>query len=247
MPRIISLAAYIVKVWNHEEKDTETVSDFDGEHDLLNFFQDTLSALVQKSARNDVEQQVLRVKKLKKDGRSISGIIETGEYGLESTLLDVDRGVEVYRRKTNEANMFPFYFLVDLPEGVDQGIVLLQRTGMYGIRHLLYGILDTKFDADFPEYRLRLHPIVENEEIEKYQKGKIETIGFIAFQIPSDITDAFEGGHREVIGHAELVVQARRGKYLPINNRLKQFFSGKKEVSKFLALKETNVLVQNDW
>jgi len=45
---------------------------------------------------------------------------------------------------------------------------------------------------------------------------------------------------KKSVGNAELVVQARRGKYLPINNRLKQFFSGMKEVSKFVALKETN-------
>ena len=240
MPHAISLAAYAVKVWDPEERESEPISAFDDEHDLLDFLHDCLNSLTQRSSRNEGQKQVLRVKSLKRDNRTLSGIIETGEYGIESTLLDVETGKEVHKRKTNEANMLPFYFLIDLPEGVDEGIILLQRTGMYGIRHILAGILDVMFDQRFPEYRLRFHSLVESKEIEKYQKGKVETIRFISFKIPSDITDAFDRGHKEALGHAELVVQAKRGSHLPINSTLSQFFSGKRELAKLVALKETN-------
>src|SRR5713226_2656414 len=112
MARTTSLAVYAVKVWSLEDGEYETISSFSGDSDLLDFFQTFLSGLQKKTSRNKTVQQVLRVQSLKRDGRRACGIIETGEYGLESTLINVDTEAVVHRRKTSEANMLPFYFLV---------------------------------------------------------------------------------------------------------------------------------------
>jgi hypothetical protein len=79
-----------------------------------------------------------------------------------------------YERKITEANMLPFYFLVDLPEETDEGIILLQRLGMFGIRKMLYHVLSQKFAEKFEDFRLDLHTLVDADEIAKYQKGKRE-------------------------------------------------------------------------
>ena len=75
-------------------------------------------------------------------------------------------------------------------------------------------------------------------------EGKIESIRFISFDIPTDVTDAFGGGHVEREGHAELVIRARRGGSLPIRERLREIFAGRRTAGNFIALDETNFQYQ---
>jgi hypothetical protein len=245
MPRSISLAAYAVKVWSVEEKQDKQVSRFADNADLLEFFDRFLSTVKSSTLHDKDFQQVLRVQKLKKEKRRIYGVIETGEYGQESTLWDVEKKSVAHERKTTEADMLPFYFLLDIPEGPDEAVLLLQRLGMFGIRQVLHQALDRKFQERFPDYRLRLNPLVEAKEIEKYTKGKIESIRFVHFGIPSDIAEAFDSGHKEIEGRVELVVHARRGSSLPLTDKLRQFLKGDKELGKLIALDDSGFEYEN--
>lgn len=139
MPRAVSLAPYAVRVWNLQEKQDEQVSDFDQKTDLYEVFHAFFSGLKQKTALNKETQQVLAVRKLRqeKSNRWLYGVLETGEYGVESTLWDVQNHKVAHSRTTNEAEMLPFYFLVYVPQGPKSAVMLLQRLGMFGIRSAL--------------------------------------------------------------------------------------------------------------
>jgi hypothetical protein len=245
MARTFSLAAYAVKVWDVEERSAEQIADFGQGSDLLDFFKQFLTDLKTNTINDDKVHQVLRVTILKSGARRLYGVIETGEYGAESELYDVKKRQIAHRRKTTEADMLPFYFLVDLPEGVDEGILLLQRQGMFGIRKLFHHAIGQVFDGKFPGYVLRFLPLVENKEIQKYAKGKIESIRFIRFGIPRDVADAYDSGHKETRGSVELVIRARRGSNLPLNSRLRQFLRGGKEIKDLIALDELNFKYEN--
>jgi hypothetical protein len=240
MPKIVALAAYAIKVWNIGEREFDDISDFGEGIDLLDVVKDSFRELKVKASRNSEHQQVLKVRNIEVAGRRICGIIETGEYGQESELWDVNSEKTVYKRKTTEANMLPFYFRMEIPQGVDQGILLLQRTGMYGIRKIVKEFLDHQFDKRFMDSRLRFNHLIEREEIEKYQKGLVESIRFISYDIPRDIADAFDSGHQEDVGHLELSIHAKRGSSVPILRKLREFYSGKTKLSKLIALDETN-------
>lgn len=247
MSRTFSLAAYGIKIWNFAEREYEQVSNFCDGFDLLDVLDEFFSGLAKKASRDKEAQQIVRAQKLKKDidNRRIYGVVETGEYGLESVLWDVETERVVHKRKSTEANIFPFYFMVDIPDGTDEGIIVFQRTANYGIRQLLYQMLETKFDQDFDDCGVRFMPLVEEKELEKYQKGKIETLRFISLNIPKDITDAFDRGHREKPGYVEYVVHAKRGYSIPVQDRLRQFFSGQKPLDKLIALDENNFKYQD--
>jgi hypothetical protein len=245
MPKLISLAAYAVKVWDREDSECETLSNFGEGKDLFDYCHTFLAALQKKTANDKEFQHVIRIKKLKLESRRMYGIIETGDYGQESVLLDVDTEKVAYERLTNHANLLPFYFLFDLPVGSNTGIILLQRMGMFGIRKMLYRAMTEEFDKQFPDSRLQFHTLVDEEEIKKFQRGKIESIRFISFNIPSDVTDCFDSGHTEKIGRAELVIRARRGGFLPLSGRLRKFFAGGQSVPKLIALDETNFKYQD--
>jgi len=247
MPRSHSLAAYSINVWNFEEREREVISDFEDEQDLLELFSTFFSSLQVKASHDKTNRLLLTVEVLKVDkkARTLSGLIETGEYGSESKLRDVDTQEVVYKKKVKEAAMLPFYFLLDLPEGSEDGILILQRTSMFGIRKILTAVIDFWFEPEFPGYRLRLHPLAEPGDLEKYKEGQVETVRFIGYDVPSDIADALNTANKKFDGHVELVISARRGSFLNVKDRIRRFFNKEVELNKFIALKETKFKYQD--
>jgi len=135
MPQLVSLAAYSIKLWNESDRDLETLSDFDGEGaDLLNSLKDILEHIKDNTLDQKELQQALSVTKVAQNSRILAGIIETGEYGRESTIISVETKKPVYHRKTQDAEMWPFYFYIEIPEGAEAGLLILQRTSALGIR-----------------------------------------------------------------------------------------------------------------
>jgi hypothetical protein len=245
MQPTISLASYAIRVWNIDEREADPISSFGDDTDLFDFLNEFFAGLKIKVAHDEDIQQVLRVKTLKVVKRQLSGIIETGDYGSESELWDVKKQSVAHTRQTTEADMLPFYFLVDIPEGPDEGLLVLERRGMSGIRQILYQAVSFEFDKKFSDHRLRFDPLVQAKELEKYRKGKIENIRFVRFDIPKDISEAFASGHKEVKGRVELVVHAQRGKSLPLNDKLSKFLRGGTKVGELIALDEMNFKYQN--
>jgi hypothetical protein len=229
VPRVTSLAAYVVKIWNLNDREHESVSDFDGEGtDLFAFLHDVLNGIKTKTIDQEQLQQAFSVTKLEKKERTLRGLILTGQYGHESDFIDVKTAKTVYKRKKNDAEMLPFYFHFEIPEGVEDGILILQRTATFGIRKLLYWVLKTAFEDAYPEFKLKVSPLVAESEVDKFIKGKIQKIHFIKKDIPSDVTDAWDKGHNEVKGTLELVIRANKGSILPMNDWLSKLFKNKK-------------------
>ena len=240
MTRVISLAAYEVKIWNSGDKEFECLSNFDGDgSDFLDFLNGVLGGIKTKTLEDQKElQQAFSVPKLVKHGRKLRGEIKTGQYGHESDIVNVKTTEIVYRRKKEDAEMLPFYFYFEIPEGIEDGILILQRTATVGIRGLLYWVLNTAFQNKYPEYRLRFEPMVAGSEFEKFKNGKIQKISFVKKTIPADIADAYDRGHQEVHGTAELVVRARRGSILPLHDLLSRAFTNRQQ-NGIVVLNET--------
>jgi hypothetical protein len=228
MAQLISLAAYNIRVWNTSDKDFEVLSDFDAEgSDLLEFLDSILQKIKSDTLDQEELQQAMSVARLDKHPRALAGSIETGEYGRESNIINVETKRTVYRRKKEDAEMWPFYFLIEIPEGTEDGLLILQRTATYGIRKVLHWVLNTAFTEQHPELRLRLLPLVNQEELDRFVKGKVQNLSFIRKSIPPDIADSYDRGHEEVRGSTELVIRATKGSALPMNNWLSNIFKTK--------------------
>jgi hypothetical protein len=63
--------------------------------------------------------------------RYISGVIESGEYGVSSKIKNIT-GVTVHPKSSSESIDMPFYFLLHAPMGKKKAIFLIQRTGVHG-------------------------------------------------------------------------------------------------------------------
>lgn len=238
MPRLISLAAYTVKVWNPNDKDHEFLSNFDGENaDLFDFLHTTLLGIKTKTLDQEQLQQAMSVLKLDKKARTLSGTIETGQYGYESNFINVKTSKSVYKRAKDDAEMLPFYFFFEIPTGTEDGFLILQRTSNFGIRKILHWILSLEFEKQYPEMRLQFAPLLAESELERFVKGAIQKINFVRKTIPADVADAYDAGHAEVRGTIEVVIRASKGSTLPLNNFIAKIFNTNKPEG-YLALEE---------
>jgi hypothetical protein len=239
----ISLATYSLRIGQRHRQgnlpleDIKIQDDVPGE-DLFAWLNAYFNDRSADYTLDEEEQKALRVTEHKSAGRDLSGIVQTGEWGYESPLLDIDAGEVLYTRSTHEAGLIPFYYLARLPKGADEGIVVLQRFQNLGIRKILLTDLQRYFEENHPDFTLRINPIVSPEVWRAYLgEGRLLTVRFIRFSIPDDIADAVSsGGHIEDIGKIEYVLTARRNGALPFEGRIRDFIEGRRHWDDFIEL-----------
>jgi hypothetical protein len=244
--RRIFLASYTLRVAKVLDIDTEIlgakpflkVDNFDGQNaDLFTVLVEFLTLLKSTSAKDEKNQKVISVEKVEIEGRTIKGIIKTGDFGFESTLRDVDSDTLSYERKVRDAEFIPFYFRIEVPKGKNEAILILQRFGTLGIRGDFEKCLIKHFKLIYGEYEVSIHTLISQQLIEEYlSQGIVKKIRLVRFSIPSDITDALDGGHNEEDGYTELVVVS---KDLQIFKRIAEVFQDKRKISQLVELHET--------
>ena len=161
-----SLSSYTIRVKNEAKKSYERIDNLNGGTDLFNILNDYLSNRKANLAHDRKHKKLLGVDKIISKDRLLNGIIETGDYGYESNLKNIDLGSISHKRKINEAEMLPFYYLMHLPKNNDEGIVILQRFKQFGIRkHLLDDFRDyftSKYSSLLLQKEYVVLPIVKS-------------------------------------------------------------------------------------
>jgi hypothetical protein len=101
-------------------------------------------------------------------------------------------------RTPREAGMLPFYFLFRLPQGADEGLLILQRFSNFGIRRILAYDLNGYFSKFYPDYLIQLNPLIAPEVWKTYlSDGRILNIRFVKFGVPTDLADQLPADHVE--------------------------------------------------
>jgi hypothetical protein len=226
MPSLSSLAVYVVKVRKKNHRQKETLSSILGEHDLLEILKKYFAEIKKESPDNEGSKIILRVVRCIEEGRSLLGTVETGEYGIESVLCHRKTRADVYKRTRDVADMWPFFFHFHIPDGTDEGILIIQRRGNYGIRQVLYELLAPRFEKQFSDLRLRIEPLVLEKEFRKLMRGKATEVRYCRYNRSSDPADSVEGGHEEKYGTAMLIFKAKRGRYFNLARQLRDVVTG---------------------
>lgn len=240
-----SLSTYTIRVLEKSSNSYVKIDKFgkkdktDTGSDIFKILNEYLSQLVITSSLNRSEKKILHVHKINSDARTLNGIIETGEFGYESNLYNVNNETISHKRQTNEAELLPFYFLIEIPNNVDEGIVILQRFKQFGIRTTILKDFTDFFNNIYPDFRIELNPLVPEKLIDQLlNKGRITKIRFIRFGLHADITDVYDTqDHKEDIGYTELVVSAKRNKNISISGRIQEFLKGEKELNSLIELR----------
>ena len=136
--------------------------------------------------------------------------------------------------------MLPFYFRLWVPAKKDEALLVLQRTGQFGIRKALWQAICKYFEAKHNAFAPSIHPLIPEQVVKQnLERGHVTKIRFVRFGVRSDIADAYDTqDHVEEIGTMQLVVTARRGKTLPLVGRLKDVVSGKRQLQNMIELQD---------
>jgi hypothetical protein len=226
--KAIGLAPYSVRITPLYGNEDELLDDFGPTSaDALTFFKESFSLLKGQNWIDTEESKMLGVKQFSAPGdRQFHGIIEYGEYGTESSIKDSVAGKTVFDKARTHADMHRFYFLLSLPTNRTKGVIVLQKSGNIGVATQLKRLLQTRFEQEFPNYRLRMSPLSTQQIFNRYvDRGDLREIRLIRFRLPKGIEDAYKSGHEEIKGTCELVIKIRNGRGMPFAKDVKKFFS----------------------
>jgi hypothetical protein len=229
MDRLTKLAVYSVRVRDVAEKQNERLDAFgDEESDLFDFIHNTLNEIKEANKDDEGLQQIISVEKLSTDERTIFGIIETGYYGLPGKLYDRKKRKYVHDKTEDEAEMLPFFYLFEIPQGKDEGILILQRTSRYGIRSVVSHVLDGMFEKMHGgDLRLKINTLVTTKDVERVLKNaRVTQLRFTKFGLSRNLEDYYQGGHKEKSGRMELIAYAKKGLSFTVGGLLNRVLHG---------------------
>jgi hypothetical protein len=238
------LSSYTIRVEGKTDNDQEqapkapylTLDCFTNGTDLLDVLLNYLTALKDMPIKDDQERNIISVSELTAKERRISGVIQSGLYGIQSKLIDIDTNNVVHERTTNQAEILPFYFLIDIPKGRNEGILILSRIGTYGIKTILSKFMEKHFLTNYSDFSILLKPLVPDQVVKQILfEGRIKKLRFIKYQIPTDVIDGFDEGHEEISKNLEMSISASR---LPIVGRLKGLFDGSRMVKNLFEIQD---------
>lgn len=227
----ISISVYKITINKKGTPDElENLNDFDNGSDLLDLLR-TLPAQFRKvNSEKDVlddagtsRRTIIPDKDLKVSGRIISGYISSGDYGLETSIVDAE-GEEVYNVSKEHSPMRPFFFFMSLPKDSDFGYLLIQRFENYGVFTILSKMIKQVFFNLYPKYTLTLKPdgIDNSEAIAFLEEGKISKASFAIYN-PANIASIFTNNNQNDNFEysdvkAEIVISAKRNRLVALKN-----------------------------
>ena len=144
-----SLSVYQITINKRLKKENlENLSNFDGGKDFLTLvdtmFNSWCADLMQKVVK-DAENK--KVSRLRKDANGvwiyhrhqtyIDGIIESGEYGTQEDIINIETGEAKYTKTKNDAALVPFFFMMYIEPNTEKGYLILERIGNIGIYSVL--------------------------------------------------------------------------------------------------------------
>ena len=118
------------------------------------------------------------------------GRVKTGEYGIESELVNIKSG-KVDNRTPEQADLLPFGFCIAVPGGqVEKGVVLLQNIGNFGMKIALQKRMQKCFSEMKENISVIWGQILPKAYLDKYfDQGVLQKIRMIRYEIPEDISE----------------------------------------------------------
>ena len=239
MAHSIGLAPYAVRIWDKNERDycrldKLPITDPDFYSNLKTYLQNRKD---EKSVFSD-KQSVIKVDILVSDDEScsIEGVFKAGTYGFSAELENLQTGV-VRNRSIDDCEYLPLYFNFQFKAGQNEAILILQRFGIFGVKTTLYDDLSMYINGIDPNLRLEINPLVSDSQIEELMGGSIKKIRYLKFSVPDDIAnDIEEIDNLEDNAEMEMVIKAKRNKFLGTPNWMKDVFSGKAATSDIIEI-----------
>lgn len=199
------------------------------EDSFLDFFSEYITFFDKQLFVNDKQKKSIQFEgsrvKVNSRKRMISGIIESGDYGVESKIVNKDTQKQRFKKTVNDLDIKPFYFLIHVPENSTRGFLVLQRLGIYGINSVLASHFASFIKDKFADYLIDFSPVVSKSLAKNFiEKGNIRELTLRRYNLPSDVVDKLGLiEYQEDILSIELKITAKAKHKIGINRRVKKF------------------------
>lgn len=157
------------------------------------------------------------------------GRIKTGNYGIETEIVNKTTSVITHTQNENEAGVKPFDFLIILPEDdCMETIIILQTVSRYGIKGVLEKGFQSYLKSNYGIEYIHFGSIYPREFIEKYIKdGYLKKLRLLKYGLPSDIAEQYgvTSGFRKA--KKETIISNKNGFDLSLIDKIKECVRGK--------------------
>lgn len=135
--------------------------------------------------------------------------VKTGEYGMQSEIVNSTTGEVTHKKSENEADVMPFGFSICVPAGqCDNGIVVLQTIGNYGIKVALNRKLDSMVKQLDPDLRFEMGVVVPRLVLNRFfEHGVLKALRFIQYEIPADESERLGLNHNTNEASKEVIIR----------------------------------------
>lgn len=229
MANEIKLELYTFRIRERRSDKFLKLDTFFGEDDFFTFFQEYVNTYDKDFLVNEAQKKSLQFVSDKTSiasiKRTISGVIESGDYGVESRIVNRKSKKEKYRKEVDDLDIKPFYFLIFAPKGHDKGLLVLQRLGGFGINAVFTNHFENYFKEKNDGLIVDFNPFVSRELAKAFiEKGAIKELSLRSYNLPPDLIDKLGlTSHQEDVLSIELKITAKQKHYLPFNKRVDKF------------------------
>ena len=254
MAQTFSLAYYSITLNRRNTRNMVVLSDFKNGQDFLDVIDDVMSQWKYNTKNVNIEKDTdkKRVFRIKKDengndiyyrqGRFLSGIIESGDYGSEEPVVDVNTGKSTHTKTTSESLLKPVYFIFYVPKKSVRGFLILERIGSSGIYTIINDSLMNHFKGQEQlGLVLKIMPLLNDEANKKFR----QLIDYEASQVilhkvrREDVNISKMTGNNiedKDISYIDIAYHAPVGKKISVGGWLKQL---KKDEKGLFGIEET--------
>lgn len=217
LPRF-SLTPYEIRVKKIDSKEYLKFGDVKGK-DFSEILEKKLQSLRKSKLLKD-SNKTISVHPVKRNLSIVSGIIHSGEYGLDADFVDTETMQTLQKmRQQKHSEVYPFFFLFDLPKTKDYGYAILQEFRGRGVKSILSFSINKLFRR--LKLQVSMKPIFSPKLLEMLENSRLVSLRFIRRKVPKDIADlVHEDKAEEII--EERVIRARPNERIKITKDFKR-------------------------
>ena len=184
-----------------------------------------------------IESELIKNEKGQDEYRILYGRVKTGEYGIESELVNV-RTREITKRSAEQADMMPFGFCIAVPAGiVNSAVIILQTMGAYGMKLSLQNHFQKCMINVCPQFHLSMRTIAPKEYIDRYfNNGILKKIRMIRYEIPEDESDKIGINYGVKHTKEERIIHKPLGFMERKKREMQEWFSGQRSYTDIIEI-----------
>jgi hypothetical protein len=232
MARQVGFHVYSVKVRERYQRKTEILSNLCQRYDFLDVLNEGMNNILHSQNTDKSAERVACLKRVEVSGRHLIGLLEAGHYGESADIVNAQTRRVVHVQGTQEAALLPCFFRLVIPVGNERGLLILQRDNRVQSKGALMSVLNPILSSLSPDLACQVEPIMNRQTFERLVgNGQIQQLKFIRYSITQDFADEYDHGRDQTEGSMELTVKARRGKSLPMKDRIAGWMNSSGSIS----------------